>query len=47
MRLFQKAKRLGTWDPQAIDFSAYAPVWASFDATELISSSPACSSTNG
>ena len=21
MRLFQKAKKLGTWDPQALDFS--------------------------
>ncbi|TMD77056.1 MAG: ribonucleotide-diphosphate reductase [Chloroflexi bacterium] len=34
MRLFQKAKRLGTWDPQAIDFSREVSDWAGFDATE-------------
>jgi len=27
MRLFQKAKRLGTWDPQAIDFSHEVADW--------------------
>src|SRR6266566_1874991 len=34
MRLFQKAKRLGTWDPQALDFSADAADWAGFDEVE-------------
>ena len=34
MRLFQKAKRLGTWDPQAIDFSREVSDWAGFDTTE-------------
>ncbi len=34
MRLFQKAKRLGTWDPQAIDFSRELSDWAAFDGTE-------------
>jgi ribonucleoside-diphosphate reductase beta chain len=34
MRLFQKAKRLGTWDPQALDFSSDGADWASFDDTE-------------
>src|SRR5437868_139432 len=34
MRLFQKAKRLGTWDPQAIDFSSDGADWAAFDAVE-------------
>ena len=34
MRLFQKAKKLGTWDPQAIDFSKDRPDWDSFDDTE-------------
>jgi ribonucleoside-diphosphate reductase beta chain len=34
MRLFQKAKRLGTWDPQALDFSRDAADWAAFDAVE-------------
>jgi ribonucleoside-diphosphate reductase beta chain len=34
MRLFQKAKRLGTWDPQAIDFSRDAADWRAFDDTE-------------
>ena len=34
MRLFQKAKRLGTWDPQAIDFSKDKPDWDAFDDTE-------------
>ena len=34
MRLFQKAKRLGTWDPQELDFSADAADWASFTDTE-------------
>ena len=30
MRLFQKAKRLGTWDPQAIDFTREASDWSAF-----------------
>src|SRR5438046_9731066 len=34
MRLFQKAKRLGTWDPQALDFSSDGADWAAFDDTE-------------
>src|SRR5215813_4829844 len=34
MRLFQKAKKLGTWDPQAIDFTRDRADWESFDATE-------------
>jgi len=34
MRLFQKAKKLGTWDPQAIDFSKDRPDWLAFDDTE-------------
>ncbi len=34
MRLFQKAKRLGTWDPQELDFSADAGHWAAFTETE-------------
>ena len=34
MRLFQKAKKLGTWDPQDIDFSRDAADWASFDDLE-------------
>ena len=34
MRLFQKAKRLGTWDPQAIDFSRDAADWRGFDDEE-------------
>ena len=34
MRLFQKAKKLGTWDPQAIDFSKDKPDWDAFDDTE-------------
>jgi ribonucleoside-diphosphate reductase beta chain len=34
MRLFQKAKRLGIWDPQAIDLSRDGADWASFDDTE-------------
>jgi ribonucleoside-diphosphate reductase beta chain len=34
MRLFQKAKRLGTWDPQAIDFSRDGADWAGFDDQE-------------
>ena len=34
MRLFQKAKRLGTWDPQELDFSADAAHWAAFTETE-------------
>jgi ribonucleoside-diphosphate reductase beta chain len=34
MRLFQKAKRLGTWDPQELDFSADAADWASFTDIE-------------
>jgi len=34
MRLFQKAKRLGTWDPQELDFKADATDWAGFTDTE-------------
>ena len=34
MRLFQKAKRLGTWDPQAIDLSRDGADWSGFDDTE-------------
>lgn len=34
MRLFQKAKRLGVWDPQQLDFSRDAPDWANFDDVE-------------
>jgi ribonucleoside-diphosphate reductase beta chain len=34
MRLFQKAKKLGTWDPQALDFSHDKPDWDAFDPTE-------------
>ncbi len=34
MRLFQKAKRLGTWDPQGIDFSRDAADWRAFDDVE-------------
>jgi ribonucleoside-diphosphate reductase beta chain len=34
MRLFQKAKRLGTWDPQALDFSSDRADWAGFDEVE-------------
>ena len=34
MRLFQKAKKLGIWDPQAIDFTNDRPDWESFDDTE-------------
>ena len=34
MRLFQKAKKLGTWDPQALDFSSDGADWAGFDDTE-------------
>ncbi len=34
MRLFQKAKRLGTWDPQELDFSADRGDWAAFSDTE-------------
>src|SRR5213593_4877524 len=34
MRLFQKAKKLGTWDPQALDFSRDGADWAAFDAQE-------------
>jgi ribonucleoside-diphosphate reductase beta chain len=34
MRLFQKAKKLGTWDPQDLDFSRDAADWASFTAVE-------------
>jgi ribonucleoside-diphosphate reductase beta chain len=34
MRLFQKAKRLGTWDPQSIDFSRDASDWSGFDDLE-------------
>ena len=34
MRLFQKAKKLGTWDPQAIDFTQDGADWAAFDDVE-------------
>ena len=34
MRLFQKAKRLGTWDPQQLDFSRDGADWAAFDDLE-------------
>ena len=34
MRLFQKAKRLGTWDPQAIDLSRDAEDWNGLAAEE-------------
>ena len=34
MRLFQKAKKLGTWDPQALDFSRDGAEWVGFDDTE-------------
>ncbi len=34
MRLFQKAKKLGTWDPQSLDFSSDAADWTGFDDTE-------------
>src|SRR6266581_3808024 len=34
MRLFQKAKKLGTWDPQALDFSRDRADWLSFDDQE-------------
>lgn len=34
MRLFQKAKRLGVWDPQALDFSADGGDWAGFSDVE-------------
>src|SRR5262245_1937118 len=34
MRLFQKAKKLGTWDPQAIDFSRDRADWESFTDLE-------------
>ena len=34
MRLFQKAKRLGTWDPQAIDLSRDGADWAALEDVE-------------
>src|SRR3989442_2550469 len=34
MRLFQKAKRLGTWDPQSIDMGRDRVDWLGFDAVE-------------
>ena len=34
MRLFQKAKRLGTWDPQAIDLSRDSSDWAAMTTLE-------------
>ncbi len=34
MRLFQKAKKLGTWDPQALDFSRDAADWNAFTNEE-------------
>lgn len=34
MRLFQKAKKLGTWDPQDLDFSHDGADWASFTDVE-------------
>ncbi len=34
MRLWQKAKRLGTWDPDAIDFTADADDWGGLTSPE-------------
>jgi ribonucleoside-diphosphate reductase beta chain len=34
MRLFQKAKKLGVWDPQDLDFSRDAADWESFNDVE-------------
>ena len=34
MRLYQKAKRLGTWDPAAIDFSRDRELWAGLSPDE-------------
>jgi ribonucleoside-diphosphate reductase beta chain len=34
MRLFQKAKKLGTWDPQALDFSRDRADWEAFTDVE-------------
>ncbi len=34
MRLFQKAKKLGTWDPQALDFTKDRPDWEAFTDDE-------------
>jgi ribonucleoside-diphosphate reductase beta chain len=34
MRLFEKAKRLGTWNPSDIDFAQDASDWQGLDATE-------------
>jgi ribonucleoside-diphosphate reductase beta chain len=34
MRLWEKAKRLGTWDPSGIDISRDRGDWAGFDTTE-------------
>ena len=37
MKLFQKSKRLGTWDPASIDFSQDAQDWAGFDEIHRVS----------
>ena len=34
MRLFQKAKRLGTWDPMALDFSNDRADWLNLSEVE-------------
>ena len=34
MRLYQKSKRLGVWDPRDIDFSADAAAWQELAADE-------------
>jgi ribonucleoside-diphosphate reductase beta chain len=34
MRLYQKAKRLGTWDPAAIDFTRDRELWCGLNADE-------------
>jgi ribonucleoside-diphosphate reductase beta chain len=34
MRLYQKAKRLGTWDPAAIDFTRDRELWSGLNADE-------------
>ena len=34
MRLYQKAKRLGTWDPAAIDFTRDRELWRGLNADE-------------
>jgi ribonucleoside-diphosphate reductase beta chain len=37
MRLYQKAKRLGTWDPAAIDFSVDAEQWQRLSDVQRVS----------